>query len=176
MKTNRLKGYWKLCWPQLLMMLCGLLLAFFPETAVELVNKAAGWILVVTGIYNIAKALSQKGQGVSFWIRTVVYVFLGSFLLIHPMRISALLGRIVGVLLMIQGVKDLRGVASRMLGVATLLGGVILFLIPNTLTNALLILLGVVLIVVGGIHLVEKLFRTRRLGRGGDADIIDAAP
>ena len=175
MNWNKLKSYLILCKGQLIMLLIGAVLTFWADSAVELVTKVAAWILIVTGVYNVFKAASRR-EDVYFWIRTAVFLALGLFLLTNPMAVSRLLGRIVGVLLVIQGVKDLRGAVSRPLSIVTLIGGIVLFVLPVTMTNALLTLLGVVLMVVGGIHLLNKIFHTRKLSSGKDTNIVDAAP
>lgn len=175
MNRNQLTSYFDLCKGQLLMLLVGMVLTFWPGSAVALIIKIGGWILLATGIYNVIKSASRRGD-TQFWLRTAFFLLVGVYVLLNPVTVTRLLGRIVAVLLIIQGVKDLRGSGSRILGIATVVGGVVLFLLPATLTNALVMVLGVVLIVVGAIHLVEKLFLTRRLDSSSDPDIIDAEP
>ena len=45
MTMNRIKEIFKLCWLELLMILCGAVLVFFPDSAVALATKVLSYLV-----------------------------------------------------------------------------------------------------------------------------------
>lgn len=173
---EKLKKIWNLCGMHLVMILCGAVLVLFPDSAVALVTKAVAWFLVIMGVYNAVKLLSGSRTGKG-WFSAIVGLIVGGYILANPLVVSDFLGRFFGILLMIQGLNDLvrsNQKSARALGGLTLLAGLILVLIPRTLVNTLLALVGLVLIVVGIINCIGKLNFGRRLEERNDPNIIDA--
>lgn len=174
---EKLKTLWNLCGGYLLLILCGAVLVLLPNSAVALVTKILAWFLVAAGIYNVVKNLTTGESSAKDWIFTVLYLAVGGYMLANPLSISDLVGRILGTLLMIQGLNDLRKStydSAKFLGGLSFAAGLLLVMIPRTLVNTLLTLVGLVLIVIGVINCVGKLRRGGRLEAGGDPNIIDA--
>lgn len=174
---EKLKKIWNLCGMHLVMILCGAVLLLFPNSAVALVTKLLAWILVIAGVYNVIKNLTGKTGDVKSWVFAVLYLAVGGYMLSHPLVISELVGRVLGLILVVQGLGDLRRSqygAAKALGGLTLAGGIVLMLIPRTLVNTLLALVGLVLIVVGVINCLGKLRLGGRLEEHNDPSIIDA--
>lgn len=173
------KKIWNLCGGYLLLILCGAVLVLLPNSAVALVTKILAWFLVAAGIYNVIKNLTKGDTTAKDWLWTVLYLGVGGYMLVNPMAISDLVGRILGTLLMIQGLNDLRRSSyesAKFLGALAIVGGMLLVVIPRTLVNTLLALVGLVLIVIGIINCVGKLRHAGKLEEGSDPNIIDAEP
>lgn len=178
MDTKKLKKLWDLCGMQLLLILFGAILLLFPDSAVALVTKVIAWILVLVGAVMIIKSLSRH-EDVKKWIMPALGVLVGGYMLANPLVVSNLIGRILGVLLMIYGLNDLRKSryqSAKVLGGLTFGAGLVLMLIPRALVNTLLALVGLVLIVIGVISCADKLRHSGRLEEGSDPNIIDAEP
>lgn len=174
---NRIKKIWDLLGLHLLLILFGAILLLWPSSAVALVTKIMAWILILAGVWNVIKNLMNRIEGVKSWIWAVLYLVVGGYMLANPLTISDLIGRVLGVMLITQGVRDLRKshqTAGKALGGLTLAAGVILCLMPRTLTNTLLALAGLVLIAIGVINCFSRLRGYRQLEEGSDPNIIDA--
>lgn len=178
MDMKKLKKLWDLCGMQLLLILFGAILLLFPDSAVALVTKLIAWILVLVGGVMIFKSLSRH-EDVKKWIMPALGALAGGYMLANPLVVSNLIGRILGVLLIIQGMNDLRKSryqSAKVLGGLTFGAGLVLMLIPRALVNTLLALVGLVLIVIGVINCADKLRHGGRLEEGSDPNIIDAEP
>lgn len=155
------------------LILCGAVLILFPDHAVSLVTKLMALVLVATGIYNVIKLILTRNLSHNpIW--TVLYLLVGGYMLSHPMVIADMLGRILGLFLVSQGVSDMTHSAhprAKNLGLLTLIAGIVLVVLPRTLTDTLLGLVGLILIIVGIINLLGK---SGRALPKGDPNIIDA--
>lgn len=172
-------------WPAILVVL-GLVLVFSPDTASALISKIIGWILIAIGVCAAIAAIT----GLSFErTRTVVYAVLclgvGIFVTSFPMVLAEALGRFFGIFLAIQGVGSIRRAIQKKqadmpyeysLGVAilTLAAGVVLALLPLTLSRIILNICGAVLVVIGIVNIVGIYRENRALESGEKPTIIDA--
>lgn len=160
------------------MIVLGLILLVSPDSAVVLVTKVLGWVLSILGVVGIVGIfLNKEYRQLGKWVGPVVLLGLGSYVLSNPMILSELVGRVFGILMIIDGIHDLRksvtGV-SRGLAILTLVAGVVLMLLPRTLTQTIFSICGLVMIAVGVVNLLGKLREYRYLEPGENRDIIDA--
>lgn len=177
MTMNRIKDILRLCWVQLLMILCGAVLVFFPDSAVALATKVLAWILVIVGIFRVIGNLNDRQKDMGDWVFALLFLLAGFYMIANPLSITNLIGRIFGLVLILQGAKDLKGSvhgSAKILSLVTLIAGIVLFLLPKTLINTVLGLAGLVLIVIGAINMIDKLRHGNRLTDGSDPNIIDA--
>ena len=177
MDRNRILKLAKDCAGELIMILCGGLLLFFPDSAVALVTKILAWLMVCIGVFKAVKNLKTSANGWGDWVVTALCFLLGGYLLVNPLAISEIIGRFLGCFLIIHGLSDLRqsGYGSaKAIGILTAAAGAVLIVIPRTLVNTLVGVTGLVLLIVGIISLVDKLRHGRYLEDGGDPNIIDA--
>ena len=100
----------------------------------------------------------------------------GLYLSRNPLVLAAWVGRLVGILLLLDGIQDIlnaRALGKRyVLPVLVAAIGVVLIAMPMTTSRLVFALCGLVVAVIGIAMLLDRL-RTRRLP-GGDSDIIDA--
>ena len=177
MDRNRIFKLAKDCAGEIFMILCGLILMLFPDTAVALVTKLVAWLLVGIGVFKVMKNLKDSAIYWGDWVATVLYFLLGGYLLVNPLVISETIGRFLGIVLIIHGMSDLRQArygSGKAIGILTAVAGMALVVIPRTLINTLLGVAGLVLLIVGIISLVDKLRHGRYLEESGDPNIIDA--
>ena len=177
MDMNRILKLAKRCAGEIFMILCGLILTLFPDTAVALVTKIVAWVLVGIGVIKVIKNLKDSATYWGDWVATVLYFLLGGYLLVNPLVISETIGRFLGILLIIHGMGNLRQSrygSGKAIGILTAVAGMVLVVIPRTLINTLLSVAGLVLLIVGIINLVDKVRHNQYLEDGGDPNIIDA--
>lgn len=154
----------------------GLVLLFCPDMASALISKVAGWGLMLAGIVVAVAIVVDSNWAVSRILTALACMLLGRWLMTHPLAWAAWGGRIVGVLLLLRGIRDFTQSVlpqGRVLSVVTALLGVMLILLPMTASRLVFSLCGIVILAVGAGMFVERIWE-RRNGEGDDPNIIDA--
>ena len=158
-------------------LLCGLVLTFNPEGATVLVTKLVGWALVVI---CAAKLIKLAVGNRLHWGRDAFYsgacMCVGVILLAKPMIIANLIGRTIGIILMVWGLTAMKDGRSKLTAVITVAAGLALVCIPASLTNALLALCGIIMVAIAVMNIVSNVKERKRIAGREDPNIIDAAP
>ena len=155
------------------LMLFGLLLLVFPDSAAILIAKVLGWILSAAGMFSLIAALSSSRSRVSKGIGAAVCLLIGSTLLAQPLLLAKNIGRFLGVLLAIEGGNCMRKDGSLM-GAALLAAAAGLVFAPITLSRIVFSMCGAVVLVIGIVMFISRTKERRYLEDGGDPNIIDA--
>lgn len=158
------------------MILAGVLLVFCPDAASALVSRLLGWAMTLVGIGFGISAIVNRSKAISRGITAVGLACIGGFLTANPLSLAAFVGKIIGLLVLLRGLRELflsrsRGYGQLLALVLTVVGGA-LILLPMTASRLLFSGCGVVLLVAGVLMLLDKL-RRRQLPPGKQ-DIIDA--
>lgn len=159
-----------------LLMVLGLVLLLNPDSAAVLIARILGWILSLAGIgYGIYAFIGETRRRTGRIVAAVVCLVLSSVLHANPLILARNIGRVLGILLALEGAQILlKSTGSRMLGILTLVGAVILVMAPLAASRLVFSLCGLILLCIGGAQLLERL-RKKKLGKGTDKpDIIDA--
>ena len=155
-------------------LLCGLVLLFNPEGATVLVTKFIGWALVIICALKLIKlAVGDRLH----WGREAFYsgacLCVGVILLAKPMLIANLIGRTIGIILMVWGLSALKDGCSKLIAILTAVAGLVLVCIPASLTNTLLSLCGIIMIATAVVNIIAVIRLQKNLP-GSDPNIIDA--
>lgn len=176
MNKEKVFAYIRLLWVPAALMLLGVILLFNPDSASALISKLLGSVLILIGVgFGIAAITGDRGK-VSKGITAVILAVTGGWLTRNPLVLAAWFGRIVGIVLMINGIQDMKNMRSMgkrfaLPGLVTLIG-LVLILLPMTTTRLVFSACGVVVLILGGIMLLDRL-RSNRLDSGDDK-IVDA--
>lgn len=186
MKKYGFSGLVRLFAGPVLTVVLGLILLFDPDAASALIGKLLAWVLVLIGIGCAASALfgtplNRTSRGI--W--AAVFLICGFWLMANPMFPAKFIGRILGLVLMLQGgrdislnIKDNGGVTlvpGFILACAVALTGLVLLVLPMTTSRILFSVCGIVLILVGGAEIIDRIKGPRRIhGDDDDPNIIDA--
>ena len=158
------------------LILLGLVLIFCPDTASALISKVAGWGLMMAGVI-VAVAMVVDGEwSVSKILTVLVLVGVGRWLMSNPLAWAAWGGRIIGVLLLLRGIRDVTQsvyTQGKVLSIVTAVLGVVLIVLPMTASRLVFSLCGVVILAVGGGMLAERIWEKKN-GEDDDPNIIDA--
>ena len=158
-------------------LLCGLVLTFNPEGATVLVTKFIGWALV---IIFAAKLIKLAVGDRLHWGREAFYggccIAVGVILLAKPLIIANLIGRTIGIILMVWGLSALKDGCSKLIAILTAAAGLVLVCIPATLTNALLTICGIIMVVIALVNIISRFRERKRITGSESPNIIDAAP
>ena len=155
----------------------GLLLLLNPDSASVLIAKLLGWLLIaVGGGFAIAALVSPHGRTGKV-IDAAVFFAAGMFLTRNPLALAAWVGRLVGILLLIDGLQDMfqahrRGERFLMSQIVTLIGAG-LVLIPMTTSRVVFSLCGLIVLLVGIAMLIDRIRHRRLPGGDHDPNIID---
>jgi len=178
MKKNDILSAIQLLLAPVLVILLGLLLLINPDSASVLISRLLGGLLTLVGIgFGIAALVNDRGR-VGKLIGALALFACGGILSANPLLLAAFAGRVVGLLLFIDGFGDMinahrRGIRGLMPLIVTILGG-ILILMPMTASRLVFALCGLVVTIIGVLMLLDR-FRNRRLPSGdNDPNIIDA--
>jgi len=160
------------------LILLGLVLIIRPDAASALVARLLGWGMLLAGIgIGVAAIFSRSGQ-IGKGLISVGCVTTGGFLMRNPLVLAAGIGRLLGILLILRGGRDVmlsrRYGYGRVLAIATTVVGVVLTVLPLTTSRLVFSLCGVAVLGIGAAMLVDRLKNRRYLDDGGDPNIIDA--
>lgn len=176
-KSDILSLVYQLSYPIGLMVL-GLILLINPDTASALIARILGWLLTLVGIGIGIAAIADRRGAIGKGFTAVGFVCVGGWLLAHPLILAAGMGRFLGILLLLRGLRDLKlryqEGRSNLLAIITTAAGVILMVLPMTTSRLLFRLCGAAILAIGIALLLDRLKNQRYLDDGGDPNIIDA--
>ena len=176
MKNRKFSGILSQFATPVVLIALGLVLIFCPDTASALISKVAGWGLMMAGIIVAVAMVVDRNWSASRILTGIVLVGLGRWLMTHPLAWAAWGGRIVGLLLLLRGIRDFSQSAftqGKVLSAVTALLGLVLILMPMTASRMVFSLCGVVILVVGGGMLAERVWEKKNWD-DDDPNIIDA--
>ena len=174
MNTKKIESLLRTFGIHMLTVLGGLLLLLNPAGATALVTRVLGWLLVGAGSARLLlPVIGGRQVSGSEWVWNGICILAGLVLLSRPLILADLMGRVLGVMILVGGVQNLRdGVDGKDL--LSILAGVILLMMPRTLTNTVLVILGVVLMIIGIANIIARARTIKRLEGHDDPNIIDA--
>lgn len=170
-----------------ILILLGIVLLVNPDFGSIAVAKMLGWGLVaVAAICLLAGVLTWPVMGFATLAGSIVGLMLGVYILNNPLALASLLGWILGIFLVVQGLGSIgealrlchHGSAwrfSMVVSILTLGLGVVLIFAPLTTSRLVMIVAGVVMIVCGAGNLITHVRAARCIDRGEkQGNIIDA--
>ena len=177
MKNNRfLDMLYQLASPVAVTLL-GLLLTVNPDSASVLIARILGWVLTIIGIGFGVAAILDRDHAVRKGITAVAFACVGGTLSANPLLLAAWIGRVIGLLIAVRGIRDLLLYSSygysRILAMITTAVGALLVVLPLTTARLVFSLCGLVVLFIGIGMLVDRLKRRKFLEKGDD-NIIDA--
>lgn len=177
MNKEKIFSLISLLWAPVALILLGAVLLFNPDSASVLISKLLGWVLIAIAIgFGIAAIASEQGR-VGKGVTAAIFAVAGGWLTSNPLALAAWIGRIVGILLVADGVQDIIRLKNQnqrfLLPLIVTVVGAVLILLPLTTTRLVFSLCGGVVLIIGIVMLMDRLKERKQLG-SGDSDIIDA--
>lgn len=176
MKNKRISQGLNLLLSPVLLAVLGLIFLINPDTAAILIAKILGWVILVCGaVYGVYTFFTWPVKGTFRVIITVLCLGAGLFLLLNPLSLAENIGRLLGLLLAVEGGKNLASAGeSKTMALITLGAALILLLAPLTASRLVFSLLGIALLAIGAALLTSRLRRRLQKGEPEDPNIIDA--
>jgi uncharacterized membrane protein HdeD (DUF308 family) len=164
----------------------GLILAFRPSGSLNVIAVLIGILLVIGGIFHLVRVFG-RGESHRIWlgISGLLLVVIGVVLIRHLHLTVAIIGLIVGISWIVQGLSALAtgfgGPAEEgrgwwiFFGVISLIGGIIIVAWPVESVTALAVLLGIWFIIMGLLEIIGG-FMLRRAIHKAQASMIPPPP
>ena len=139
--------------------LLGLVVSFRPSGSLNVIAVLLGILMIVSGIFHLIRVFDRAEQHrVWLGIAGLLYVVIGVVLIRHLHLTVALIGLIVGLTWIIQGLSALIGGAAGsregrgwwiFFGIVSLIAGIVVVAAPVSSVTVLAVLLGIWFIVMG---------------------------
>jgi uncharacterized membrane protein HdeD (DUF308 family) len=139
----------------------GIIVAAVPETSLAVIAVLLGVLVIISGIYNVVEAFRGEEHG-RVWrgIAGVVFIVAGLVLIRHLHLSLALIGLVIGLTWVVQGlaalIAGISGAPTRMgtgwaifFGVISLIAGIVVISAPIASITTLAVLMGIWFIVMG---------------------------
>ena len=166
----------------ILMILCGGILAVCPDSVSVFASAVLGWIVIALGVMLVIAGVIGGVQIMTI-IQGAGLLVAGSWLHRHPLMLAAVLGTVLGLVALSQGLrKGIRALRTRRYGgfwvwnagfaALELLIGLVLIVLPLSLSRVVAAFAGIFMVICGA----ADLFSGWKSGYDPDGDgrIIDA--
>ena len=148
----------------LISIILGIVLMIYKNTAVKFICIAAGVVLMALGMYYIVTYFTHKSKVSALQLDLllgIIMFLLGLWMAVKPESVISLLQYVVGAVIIIHGLVDLQAAlnikrggyekwwVSLILALVTIVLGTLILVDPFSALDALLILIGIVLVFDG---------------------------
>lgn len=154
----------------------GIVVASNPSGSLNLIAVLLGITLLITGIFHLVRAFTGD-EGHRIWpgIAGLLLVVVGVALIRHLHLTVALIGLLVGISWIVEGVSALALGLSRgssegqgwwiFFGIISLIGGIVVAASPVTTVTVLAVLLGIWFIIQGAFMIIAALMLRRAVNK-----------
>jgi uncharacterized membrane protein HdeD (DUF308 family) len=157
----------------------GIVVASNPSGSLNLIAVLLGITLLITGLFHLVRAFTgDEGHRVWPGIAGLLLIVVGVALIRHLNLTVALIGLLVGISWIVEGVSALAVGLSRdsqegqgwqgwwiFFGIISLIGGIVVAASPVTTVTVLAVLLGIWFIVQGAFMIIAALMLRRAVGK-----------
>jgi len=147
-------------------LILGLIVAFHPSGSLNVIAVLIGLLLLISGIFHFVK-MFKSGQSHRVWtgVAGLLLIVLGVILIRHLDLTVAIIGLVIGISWIIQGLSALAVASSGgvqdgrgwwiFFGIVSLLGGIIITAIPVKSVTVLAVLAGIWFIIQGLFEILD---------------------
>jgi uncharacterized membrane protein HdeD (DUF308 family) len=155
-----------------LTVILGVIVSFHPSGSLNVLAVLVGILMILSGIFHLIRVFDpEESHRVWLGIAGLLFIALGVYLIRHLHITVAVIGLIIGIAWIIQGVVGLMGGISGsvregrgwwiVFGAISLIAGIVVAASPVTSVNVLAVLLGIWFIVMGIFEIIAG-FTLRR--------------
>jgi uncharacterized membrane protein HdeD (DUF308 family) len=164
-------------------LILGLIVAFHPSGSLNVIAVLIGLLMIVSGLFHVIRMFSSaESHRVWLGISGLLLIVLGVVLIRHLHLTVALIGLIVGISWIVQGLSALAGGIAAgpgegrgwwiFFGIVSLIGGIVIVAVPVASVTALAVLVGIWFIVEGILEIIAG-FMLRRVVHEAQATMVD---
>ncbi len=165
-------------------LILGLIVSFHPTGSLNVIAVLLGILMIISGIFHLVRVFdNREPHRVWLGIAGLLFVVIGVVLIRHLHVTTALIGLIVGVVWIVQGLVSLiAGISggSRQgrgwwifFGIVSLIAGIVVASAPVSSVTVLATLLGIWFAVMGAFEIIGA-FLLRHLAASAKSDLINA--
>jgi uncharacterized membrane protein HdeD (DUF308 family) len=162
----------------------GLVVAFHPSGSINVIAVLLGILLIVSGIFHLIRVFG-RGEERRIWlgIAGVLLIVIGVVLIRHIHLTAAILGLMIGVVWIVQGLAWLMsGVSGRTVtgpgwwvffGIVSLIAGIVVAASPVSSVTALAVLTGIWFAIMGAFEIIGA-FMLRHVSGRAHREMVNA--
>jgi uncharacterized membrane protein HdeD (DUF308 family) len=156
-------------------LILGLIVAFHPSTSLNVIAVLIGVLLVIAGLFHLVRMFSS-GESNRVWlgISGLLLIVLGVILIRHLHLTVALMGLLIGIAWIVQGLSTLAAGFSLtsgegrgwwiFFGIVSLIGGIVVTAFPTNSVTVLAVLAGIWFIIQGILEIIGAFMIRRMIG------------
>jgi uncharacterized membrane protein HdeD (DUF308 family) len=157
-----------------LTLILGIIVSFHPTGSLNVVAVLLGILMILSGIFHLVRVFEPDEQH-RIWagIAGLLFIVIGVVLIRHLHLTRAIIGLIIGITWIVQGLTSLiAGVSGGVregrawwiiFGVVSLIAGIVVAATPASSLNVLAVLLGIWFVIMGIFEIVGGLLLRRAL-------------
>ena len=178
MKKQEILSVMKLLSTPVFLILLGLLLMADPHVVSAAISGIVGYILIAGGVIGgVAAVIAPRGK-LGKALFSIVLAAFGIWLVQNPLILAAWIGRVLGILIIINVLPDLvyavKQKRSFLFHALAVVAGGVLVMLPMTASRLVFTLCGIAVLVIGAVMFGDRIRGRRWLTAGEDPNIIDA--
>src|ERR1022692_3970191 len=161
-----------------LTLILGLIVTFHPSGSLNVIAILLGILMILSGIFHLIRIFDPKeAHRVWLGIAGLLFIVIGVVLIRHLHLTRSVIGLIIGITWIVQGLTALIGGISGgvregrawwiAFGVVSLIAGIVVAATPASSLNVLAVLLGIWFAVMGIFEIIGGLLLRRALRNGG---------
>ena len=141
-------------------LILGLIVSFHPSTSLNVIAVLIGLLLIISGIFHLIRVF-DRGESHRVWlgIAGLLLIVIGVVLIRHLHLTVALMGLIIGITWIVQGISALATAISGgpgegrgwwiFFGIISLIAGIVVTAVPTTSITTIAVLVGIWFIIMG---------------------------
>jgi uncharacterized membrane protein HdeD (DUF308 family) len=157
-----------------LTLILGVIVSFHPTGSLNVVAVLLGILMILSGIFHLIRVFDpQEGHRVWLGIAGLMFIVVGVVLIRHLNLSRALIGLIIGITWIVQGLAALIGGISGdvregkawwiTFGLVSLIAGIVVAVTPESSVTFLAVLLGIWFIIMGIFEIIGALMLRHEL-------------
>jgi uncharacterized membrane protein HdeD (DUF308 family) len=165
-------------------LILGLIVAIHPTGSLNVIAVLLGILMIISGLFHLIRVFDpQELHRVWLGIAGLLFIVIGVILIRHLHLTRAIIGLIIGITWIIQGLTALIGGISGgvregrgwwiAFGVVSLVAGIVVTVTPASSLNVLAVLLGIWFIIMGIFEIIGG-FMLRHALRAADRTLTNA--
>ena len=147
-------------------LILGLIVSFHPSGSLNVIAVLIGLLLLISGIFHLARMFSSaESHRVWMGISGLLLIVLGVILIRHLHLTVAIIGLLIGIGWIVQGLSALAVGSSGdtedgrgwwiFFGIVSLIGGIVIVAVPTTSVTVLAVLAGIWFIIQGLFEILD---------------------
>ncbi len=165
-------------------LILGLIVSFNPTGSLNVIAVLLGILMLISGIFHLVRVFdSREPHRVWLGIAGLLFIVIGVVLIRHLHLTTGLIGLIIGVVWIVQGVVALIAGLSGgsrqgrgwwiFFGIVSLIAGIVVASSPVSSVTVLAVLLGIWFVIMGVFEIIGA-FMLRHVAATTKSDLIDA--